>query len=79
MPTSFLLGVLELHHASVAQRLSWAARRATKRREDIAYCLLGIFGVNMPMIYGEGNKAFRRLQEQIMKDIDDRFHPGVGP
>ncbi|KAJ4297199.1 hypothetical protein N0V88_004117 [Collariella sp. IMI 366227] len=71
IPTSFLLGISELHHASVAQRMSWAAHRITKRKEDMAYCLLGIFGVSMPMIYGEGDRAFRRLQEQIMKDIGD--------
>ncbi|KAK4128751.1 HET-domain-containing protein, partial [Parathielavia appendiculata] len=71
IPTSFLLGITELHHASVAQRMSWAANRVTKRQEDIAYCLLGIFGVSMPMIYGEGEKAFRRLQEQIMKELED--------
>jgi ankyrin repeat protein len=71
IPTPYLLGITELHHASVAQRMSWAAKRVTKRQEDIAYCLLGIFGVSMPMIYGEGDKAFRRLQEQIMKDLGD--------
>jgi hypothetical protein len=71
IPTSYLLGITELHHASVAQRMSWAAKRVTKRQEDIAYSLLGIFGVSMPMIYGEGVKAFRRLQEQIMKDLGD--------
>ena len=71
IPTQFLLGIADLHHASVAQRMSWAAKRVTKRREDMAYCLLGIFGVSMPMIYGEGDKAFRRLQEQIIKDIGD--------
>lgn len=71
IPRPFLLGIAELHDASVAQRMSWAARRVTKRNEDTAYCLLGIFGVTMPMIYGEGNKAFRRLQEEIMKDIGD--------
>ncbi|RYP21600.1 hypothetical protein DL767_009217 [Monosporascus sp. MG133] len=71
IPNPFLLGITELRYASVAQRMSWAAGRATKREEDIAYCLLGIFGVNMPMIYGEGDKAFRRLQEHIMKDIGD--------
>ncbi|KXX73016.1 Vegetative incompatibility protein HET-E-1, partial [Madurella mycetomatis] len=69
--SSFLLGMEELHDASVAQRMCWAARRVTKRKEDVAYCLLGIFGVAMPMIYGEGDRAFRRLQEQIMKDIGD--------
>ncbi|KAK4156946.1 hypothetical protein C8A00DRAFT_40636 [Chaetomidium leptoderma] len=71
IPTSFLLGITELYHASVAQRMSWAAKRVTKRKEDISYSLLGIFGVSMPMIYGEGDKAFRRLQEHVMKDIGD--------
>ncbi|KAK3300423.1 uncharacterized protein B0H64DRAFT_380883 [Chaetomium fimeti] len=71
IPTSFLLGMTDIHQASVAQRMSWAAKRVTKRPEDIAYSLLGIFGFSMPMIYGEGDKAFRRLQEQIMKDLGD--------
>lgn len=72
IPSPFLLGIADLQAASVAQRMSWAAKRVTKRKEDIAYSLLGIFGVTMPMIYGEGGeKAFRRLQEQIMKDIGD--------
>ncbi|KAI1849710.1 hypothetical protein JX266_004659 [Neoarthrinium moseri] len=58
--------------ASVAQRMSWAAGRETTRSEDMAYCLLGIFDVNMPMLYGEGGeKAFIRLQEEIMKASDD--------
>jgi hypothetical protein len=56
---------------SVAQRMSWAAKRTTTRVEDIAYSLLGIFGVNMPMLYGEGERAFIRLQEEIMKHSDD--------
>ncbi|KAL9480960.1 hypothetical protein ACSS6W_005746 [Trichoderma asperelloides] len=72
IPRQFLLGVSELHAASVAQRMSWAAQRETKRAEDLAYCLLGIFGIAMPMIYGEGGKeAFFRLQEQIMKTTRD--------
>lgn len=56
---------------SVATRMSWAARRETKRIEDRAYSMLGIFDVNMPMIYGEGMKAFRRLQEEIIKRNND--------
>ena len=57
---------------SVATRMSWASRRHTSREEDIAYCLLGIFDVNMPLLYGEGaEKAFVRLQTEIMKDSDD--------
>ncbi|RDA93495.1 hypothetical protein CP533_4011 [Ophiocordyceps camponoti-saundersi (nom. inval.)] len=72
IPRPFLLGSLDLNQASVAQRMSWAANRSTKRREDIAYCLLGIFQVtNMRMTYGEGNKAFRRLQEEIIKKTMD--------
>ncbi|KAH8586520.1 heterokaryon incompatibility protein-domain-containing protein [Bisporella sp. PMI_857] len=67
----FLLGSAALHEASVAQRMSWAANRVTKRKEDIAYCLLGIFGVVMPTIYGEGDRAFSRLQQEIMKDTRD--------
>ena len=44
--------------ASVAQKMSWAANRQTTRTEDIAYSLLGLFNVNMPLLYGEGEKAF---------------------
>jgi hypothetical protein len=56
-----------LSSVAVATRLSWAAGRETTREEDAAYCLLGIFDVNMPLLYGEGTKAFRRLQEEIIK------------
>jgi len=62
----------DLEKASVAQRMSWAAKRETTRIEDRAYSLLGIFDVNMPMLYGEGKKAFLRLQEEIMKISDDQ-------
>lgn len=55
----------------VGQRMSWAAHRNTKRIEDIAYCLFGIFGFNMPMIYGEGKNSFLRLQEEIAKRTND--------
>lgn len=61
-----------LHEYSVAQRMSWAARRMTTRVEDEAYCLLGIFGVNMPLVYGEGMMAFVRLQEEIMRRSADQ-------
>jgi hypothetical protein len=56
---------------SLAQRMSWASKRHTTRVEDMAYCLMGLFGVNMPMLYGEGERAFERLQEEIMKTSDD--------
>ena len=51
--------------------MSWAANRMTTREEDRAYCLMGIFGVNMPTLYGEGMMAFQRLQEEIMRLHDD--------
>ncbi|KAF2004108.1 HET-domain-containing protein [Amniculicola lignicola CBS 123094] len=57
---------------SIAQRMSWASKRQTKRVEDIAYSLMGIFGVSMPMLYGEGEYAFIRLQQEIMKTSDDQ-------
>ncbi|KAF4915188.1 Vegetative incompatibility protein HET-E-1 [Colletotrichum viniferum] len=65
-------GGMDLQEASVATRMSWAARRNTTRVEDRAYCLLGIFSVNMPLLYGEGSRAFIRLQEAIMKETDDQ-------
>ncbi|KAI6038908.1 heterokaryon incompatibility protein-domain-containing protein [Pisolithus marmoratus] len=55
----------------VAQIMSWAAQRKTKRMEDRAYSLMGLFGVNMPMLYGEGKNAFRRLQLEIIKETSD--------
>ncbi|KAF7550885.1 hypothetical protein G7Z17_g5416 [Cylindrodendrum hubeiense] len=57
--------------ASIAKKMSWASMRITTRKEDIAYSLLGIFGVNIPLIYGEGAKAFLRLQEEIMRSAFD--------
>jgi hypothetical protein len=52
--------------------MSWASRRSTTRVEDRAYSLLGIFDINMPLLYGEGRKAFRRLQEEIIRTSNDR-------
>lgn len=48
-------------------RMFWAAKRKTIRPEDIAYCLMGILDVHMPLLYGEGNRAFRRLQHELFK------------
>lgn len=63
----------ELELKSIAQRMSWVANRKTTRKEDLAYCLLGIFDINMPLLYGEGiQKAFRRLQEGIMRTSTDQ-------
>ncbi|KAH6989086.1 heterokaryon incompatibility protein-domain-containing protein [Ilyonectria sp. MPI-CAGE-AT-0026] len=58
-------------YASVATRMNWISRRETTREEDMAYCMLGIFDINMPLLYGEGRKAFMRLQEEIIRVSDD--------
>ncbi|KAK7462341.1 hypothetical protein VKT23_007942 [Stygiomarasmius scandens] len=74
--TSIPVSVFEdgdIYKFSIAQRMSWAALRETTRPEDQAYCLMGIFGVSMPPIYGEGGaKAFMRLQQELIKISDDR-------
>jgi hypothetical protein len=64
-------GKTSLFVISVAKKMSWAARRETTREEDLAYCLLGIFGISMSLVYGEGARAFTRLQEEIMKETND--------
>ncbi|CAK38721.1 uncharacterized protein An04g04570 [Aspergillus niger] len=72
IPAGILSGNDDLETSSVAQRMSWAAKRQTSRVEDRAYSLMGIFNVNMPLIYGEGENAFIRLQEEIMRISDDQ-------
>ncbi|KAL2670599.1 hypothetical protein Neosp_014387 [[Neocosmospora] mangrovei] len=57
---------------AVSVKMSWAASRVTTRKEDAAYCLLGLFSINMPMLYGEGDKAFLRLQEAIVRQSKDQ-------
>lgn len=61
-----------LSEISVAKKMSWASGRRTTRVEDEAYSLMGLFGVHMPTIYGEGRKAFIRLQEEILKVSHDQ-------
>jgi hypothetical protein len=65
-------GPLYLAEASVAEKMSWVSNRVTSRIEDIAYCLLGIFRIRMPLLYGEGTSAFLRLQEEIIKISTDQ-------
>ena len=60
-----------LQDLSIAERMRWASTRETTKEEDMAYCLLGIFDVNMPLLYGEGKKAFTRLQLELVKKSDD--------
>ncbi len=56
---------------SVGERISWASRRNTTRVEDEAYSLMGLFNVTIPTIYGDGRRAFQRLQHEIMKQSSD--------
>lgn len=58
---------MPLRHFDVDTRMKWAEKRVTTREEDKAYCLMGIFDVFMPIIYGERGRAFRRLREEIAK------------
>lgn len=61
-----------IYFATHAQKMSWMSQRRTTRAEEIAYCLLGLFEVNMPMLYGEGGeRAFVRLQMEIIRMSDD--------
>ncbi|KAH9924635.1 uncharacterized protein BXZ73DRAFT_91226 [Epithele typhae] len=67
IPKAVLRSDKGITDVSIAARMSWASKRKTTRIEDEAYCLFGRFGVSMPTLYGEGRKAFYRLQEEIMK------------
>jgi hypothetical protein len=61
-----------IRSASIAERMSWMRNRVTTRTEDMAYCLLGIFNIHMALLYGEGQGAFRRLQEEIIRVVNDQ-------
>ncbi|KAI0686758.1 hypothetical protein C8T65DRAFT_747259 [Cerioporus squamosus] len=67
-----LVGYKPLRAVSVAKRMSWASERTTTRVEDEAYSLMGIFDISMPTLYGEGRRAFHRLQEEILRRIPDQ-------
>jgi Heterokaryon incompatibility protein (HET) len=67
----YLTGESLLASASVARKMYWLSKRNTTRVEDMAYCMLGIFDINLPLLYGEGSKAFTRLQEEIIKVSND--------
>lgn len=60
-----------LQDYSIARRMSWMANRETTRSEDRAYCLLGTFGVHMPLLYGEEDMAFIRLQQELARRFND--------
>ncbi|KAK3374745.1 heterokaryon incompatibility protein-domain-containing protein [Podospora didyma] len=67
-----LVGTVLPMQTTIARRMYWASDRHTTRPEDEAYCLMGLFDVHMPLIYGEGQKAFRRLQEEIIRTSTDQ-------
>ncbi|KAK5740102.1 hypothetical protein LTR17_004814 [Elasticomyces elasticus] len=68
IPETVLRHEKKLGDCTFAQRLSWASGRETKRIEDQAYSLLGILDVVMPPHYGEGSKAFLRLQKVLLSE-----------
>ena len=72
VPEHILTDGLRSNRPCVAQIMSWAANRETTRVEDKAYSLLGLLDVNMPMLYGEGKKAFHRLQLEIIRVSEDQ-------
>lgn len=74
IPERFLQGE-ELSKATIVERAGWARKRQTTEVEDMAYCLMGLFNVNMPLIYGKGVHAFKRLKTEIMK----RWYDGSTP
>ncbi|KAL8670239.1 MAG: hypothetical protein Q9168_005214 [Polycauliona sp. 1 TL-2023] len=72
IPRRFLAGRSIPDEVRISTTMSFAAHRTTSREEDIAYCLLGLFGVNMPLLYGEGAfNAFQRLQIEIIRKSSD--------
>lgn len=60
-----------LDEYSVTRKMSWPASRQTTRLENAAYCLMGLFDVGISLSYGDGSKAFPRLQQAIMQKTED--------
>lgn len=76
--SGYTKGTEDTRNASVAQRMSWTSKRQTTRKEDVAYSLIGIFDVNMPLLYGEGDKAFLRVHEEIVRQSEDHSYLAWG-
>ena len=70
IPETALLDSDCLWEFEVAEKMTWASGRKATRKEDIAYSLMGLFDVNIPLLYGEGDKAFTRLQEEITRNAN---------
>ncbi|KAL8689838.1 MAG: hypothetical protein Q9218_004583 [Villophora microphyllina] len=76
----YLTGASNFRHASVATRMSWMAGRTTAKVEDIAYAMLGLLRIHMEIHYGEGVKAFMRLQRTLMESsIDESIFAWTTP
>jgi hypothetical protein len=67
----YLTGVQSFRTACIATKMSWMADRTTTREEDIAYGMLGLFNVTMSPQYGEGPRAFMRLQHELLLSVPD--------
>lgn len=78
--TGIDLPVLEtsncLFDFSVGRRMSWASACSYDREEDLAYALIGLFGIRILILYGEKHLAFLRLQDEISKSTDDASFQG---
>jgi hypothetical protein len=74
IPASALRGTMSLSEFSIAERIAWQQDRETTREEDLAYSLLGIFDVQISLLYSEGKeKAFRRLREEINRTLKGKL------
>jgi hypothetical protein len=71
IPLGILTGHKKLPSCNAAEKMAWATDRDTTREEDVAYCLLGLFGISMPLLYGEGEDSFVRLQEENLRKMND--------
>ncbi|KAI1342779.1 heterokaryon incompatibility protein-domain-containing protein [Xylariaceae sp. FL0016] len=68
---SYLTGERHFSSACIASKMSWMASRITQRPEDMAYSMLGIFDVFLTPRYGEGMRAFMRLQQHLLSTLTD--------
>ncbi|QIW96470.1 hypothetical protein AMS68_001988 [Peltaster fructicola] len=77
IPVDVLADVAAVESISCAVVMSWMNERRTTRTEDQAYCLLGIFGVSMPLCYGEMKQATIRLLEHVQSKLKRRARGAV--
>lgn len=56
------------------EKFSWPDHRQTEREEDSVYCLLGIFDVYLPPIYGEGRQNALKRLDKGTKETDEKLY-----